>query len=191
MFNPLKKIIRKIGEEDPLLLAHHPTCEYYSHHVVEIYGQKLCMGCFIVYPVGFFSLVSLLSLRLTVFDAEIQAIPTSALYLIGFALLSPKVIGKLVPGQRTRNLRILTKAILAIGLALIAVPFFFRPADRVATVILFFGFLIPYVIYKGVTATDDCQGCPEADDFPNCSGLSFDGTYRYDENNSANYDNNP
>jgi hypothetical protein len=43
----------------------------------------------------------------------------------------------------------------------------------------------PYSVHKGLTATDDCAGCPEADDFPNCSGLSFDGTYSYAENDSA------
>lgn len=189
MYNPLRKIITKLGEDDPLLLAHHPTCEYYSHHVIEIYGEKVCMGCFIVYPVGFFSLVSLLSLRLTILDAEIRAISTLSLFIIGFTLLLPKVIAKIAPGTRTRNTRILTKALLAIGLAFISFPFFFRPTERIVTVILFLGFLIPYVVYKGLTATDDCKGCPEADDFPNCSGLSFDGKYRYAENNSSTYDN--
>jgi hypothetical protein len=40
---------------------------------------------------------------------------------------------------------------------------------------------VPYVAYKGVTARDDCEGCPEADDFPNCSGMTFDGDYAYPE----------
>lgn len=185
MYNPLKRIVTKLGEEDPLLLAHHPTCEYYSHHVVELYGQKVCMGCFIVYPVSFFSLASLLLLRLTVLEATIRAIPTLFLYTAGVSLLSPKVVAKLAPGQRTKTTRILTKAALAVGLALVAFPFFLRPGDRIVTAVLFLGFLIPYVTYKGLTATDDCAGCPEADDFPNCSGLSFDGTYRYAENDSA------
>ena len=181
MYNPIKRIVEKLGEEDPLLLAHHPTCEYYSHHVIDVYGQKVCMGCFIVYPVAFFSLVSLLLLRLTVLSTEISAVPTLLLYLFGFALILPKVIGKIAPGTRTKNTRIVTKALLATGLAFISLPFFFRPTDRVQTVVLFLGFLIPYVVYKGLTATDDCEGCPEAEDFPNCSGLSFDGAYRYAE----------
>lgn len=185
MYNPLKRVITRLGEEDPLLLAHHPSCEYYSHHVVEIYGQKVCMGCFVVYPVGFFSLTSLLLLRLTVLDATISAVSTLALYTVGFSLLSPKVIAKIVPGQRNKKTRIVTKAMLAIGLAFVALPFFFRPSDRVITALLFLGFLVPYVIYKAVTATDDCAGCPEADDFPNCSGMAFDGTYSFVETDSV------
>lgn len=188
MKNPLKRIIIKIGNEDPLLLAHHPTCEYYSHHVIEIYGQKLCMGCFVVYPVGFLSLISLLSLRLSIFSAEMAAIPTVFLYIIGFVLVLPKVVMKIYPGQRTKTARILTKTTLATGLAFIMFPFFFRPSERVVTIILISGFLIPYVGYKMLTALDDCKGCPEAENFPNCSGMSFDDTYSYSGEDSDIHD---
>jgi len=179
MKNPLKKLVRTIGTEDPLLLAHHPTCEYYSHHVIELYGRKCCMGCFIVYPVGLVSLFALVIFRLTVFSEQIANTTTLSLYLIGFLLVSPKVLLKLLPGQRTSWQRISTKATLAVGLAVVALPFVFRPSERVLTLCLFFGFLVPYVGYKAWTATDDCEGCPEVDDFPNCSGMSFDGTYTY------------
>jgi len=179
MGNLLEKLIRRVGEEDPLLLAHHPTCEYYSHHVIELYGQKLCMGCFIVYPVGVVSLLILVLSRLTILSGQIADITTHSLYIAGFTLISPKVLLKIVPGQRARWQRILTKATLAVGLAFVALPFVFRPSERVPTLCLFFGFLIPYVGYKAWTATDDCKGCPEADDFPNCSGMSFDRTYTY------------
>lgn len=179
MYNPVKRLITKLGDEDPLLLAHHPTCEYYDHHTMELYGQKVCMGCFIVYPVAFISLISLLTIRLTVLGPEMSKISTLSLYATGIALLTPKVAGKLAPGHRSKTTRIITKTLLAVGLAVIALPFFFRAGDRLMTAGLFFGFLVPYILYKGVTATDDCTGCPEADDFPNCSGLSFDGAYRY------------
>jgi len=179
MKNPLKKLVRRVGKEDPLLLAHHPTCEYYSHHVIELYERKLCMGCFIVYPVGFTSLFVLVSSRLTALSGQIANINTYYLYTAGFLLISPKILLKLAPGQRTRRQRILTKGILAVGLAFVAFPFIFRPSERVLTLCLFFGFLIPYVGHKAWTATDDCEGCPEADDFPNCTGMSFDGTYSY------------
>jgi hypothetical protein len=179
MKNPLRKLVRRVGKEDPLLLAHHPTCEYYSHHVIELYGQKLCMGCFIVYPVGGISLLVLVLSRLTIFSGQIAGVATYYLYIAGFVLISPKVLSKIIPGRRTRRQRILTKAILAVGLAFVAFPFIFRPSERIQTLCLFFGFLIPYVGHKAWTATDDCEGCPEADDFPNCSGMSFDDTYTY------------
>lgn len=183
MYNPIERVITRVGEDDPLLLAHHPTCEYYSHHVITLYGQKVCMGCFIVYPVSFASLVTLLGLRLTVLDDTLQAISTVTIFSIGGVLLLPKVVAKIAPGARTQKTRMVTKAVLAVGLAFIAFPFFFRPGERLITAAIFLGFLVPYVIYKGLTVTDDCAGCPEADDFPNCSGLTFDGAYRYAETN--------
>lgn len=185
MRNPLKRLVTRVGTEDPLALAHHPTCEYYSHHVMTVYGQKLCMGCFVVYPVGFLSLVTLLGLRMTPVGGAFAAIPTATVHAAGVALLVPKVAMKIAPGRRTRTARILAKAVLAAGLALVAFPLFFRPGARLPTLALFFGFLLPYVGYKAYTATDDCQGCPEADDFPHCSGMSFDGTYSYPDANEG------
>lgn len=182
MEHPIKTLIRRVGDEDPLLLAHHPTCEYYSHHVIELYGQKLCMGCFIVYPVGLASLLVLVLSRLTILSVQIAHVSTQSLYIVGLVLIFPKILLKIIPGQRARWQRILTKGTLAVGLAFVALPFIFRPSERVITLCLFFGFLIPYVGYKAWTATDDCKGCPEADDFPNCSGMSFDDTYTYSTN---------
>jgi hypothetical protein len=179
MRNPLRKLVRRVGKEDPLLLAHHPTCEYYSHHVIELYGRKLCMGCFVVYPVASASLLVLVLFRLTILSEQIASMTVHYLYIFGFLLALPKISLKIIPGQRARWQRISTKATLAVGLAFVALPFIFRPSERALTLCLFFGFLIPYVGYKAWTATDDCAGCPEADTFPNCSGMAFDGTYTY------------
>jgi hypothetical protein len=184
MKKPLKGTIKKIGNKNPLLLAHHPTCDYYSHHVINIYGIKLCMGCFIVYPVGFLSLMFLSSIRLTILSTEMIAVSTLSLYISGFTLIFPKVLMKIVPGRRKRMTRVLTKALLAIGLAFVSYPMVFRPTQRLNTMILFVGFLVPYVGYKALTATDDCQGCPQADDFPNCSGMSFNDNNEYSGKNT-------
>lgn len=177
--NPIRRVVRSIGEHDPLLLAHHPSCEYYSHHTFEMYGKQMCMGCFIVYPVGFVSLLSLTIGRIIVPNWPLYAVETPILYMLGIALLLPMIALKAVPGNRSSAIRIAAKALLAVGLAFIAFPFLFRPAARLTTASLFFGFLVPYVIYKGLTALDDCQGCPERDSFPNCSGMTFDDEYVY------------
>ncbi|WP_049924475.1 hypothetical protein [Halopiger djelfimassiliensis] len=179
MWNPIRVVVQRLGERDPLLLAHHPTCEYYSHHTFELYGQRVCMGCFIVYPVAILSLLALSVVRLVRPALGLFEFPTSAFYLAGFGLVAPMVVGKLLPGTRTATTRIASKALLAVGLAVTAFPFVFRPDARLVTAGLFVAFLLPYIVHKGLTATDDCQGCPEAADFPNCSGMSFDGEYRY------------
>lgn len=181
MPNPLKQFLQRIGEHSPLVLAHHPTCEYYDHHTVEVYDQKLCMGCFIVYPVGFISLVTLLVTWLIWPSTLLFSLDTSQLQLIGGTLAVPLLAGKLAPRARSQRFRIVAKGLLAVGLAVLIFPALVRPSDRLVTLTLVFAFLVPYVLYKGFTARDDCEGCPEADDFPNCSGMQFHESDTEDE----------
>lgn len=182
MWNPIRAVIAAVERKDPLLVAHHPTCEFYDHHTFTLYGTKVCMGCFIVYPVSAATLLTLSSLWLLWPELGLFGLSTRAFYGIGFALISPIGISKLVSGTRTEAVRMRTKASLAVGLGVLAFPFVARPADRLLTAGLFVGFLVPYIVHKGLTVTDDCEGCPEADEFPNCSGLTFD-----DEIDSSDY----
>ena len=185
MTNPIQRVLRRVGESDPLLLAHHPTCEYYDHHTFELYGQQLCMGCFVVYPVGLLSLATLVATRLALPGLPLFEYPAGWFYGIGGALLAPMLADKALPDRRSGRARMAAKAALAVGLALLAFPAVFRPAVRLQTAALFVGFLLPYVAYKGLTVRDDCAGCPEYDDFPNCSGMTFDDAYRWDDGPDA------
>jgi hypothetical protein len=174
MRNPLRAAIERVERTNPFLLSHHPSCAYYDHHTFELYGADLCLGCFVVYPVGALSLATLTAARLVapgLFD-----VGTLALYGVGATLVAPILLLKLVGGRRRLRVRIAAKALLAFGLAVFALPLVFRPVDRLRTFVLLAGFLVAYVGYKGWTALDDCQGCPEADDFPNCSGMDLDAT---------------
>lgn len=171
MRNPLETAIQRIHAYDPLLLSHHPTCEYYGHHTFELYGAQLCMGCFIVYPVSAATTVFLAAGRLL--DVGLSGIPTAWLYLLGAGLGAPMVLGKVLPGTRGKRTRMVGKFALAVGLAVAAFPALFRPADRLVTAVLLGSFLTVYVGHKVATIRDDCRGCPEAGDFPECSGLEF------------------
>ena len=179
MFNPLRALIERLGENEPLLLSHHPVCEYFAHHTVELYGQRVCMGCVVVYPTAFLTLLALVVGRVIVPDLPLYGLQTTALIGVSIGLITPLVAGKLSPVSLSARQRIIGKALLAVGLAVLAVPIVFRPTDRIVTAALFVGFLVPYVCYKALTVRDDCEGCPEADAFPNCTGMTFDGTYRY------------
>jgi len=176
MWNPLRRLIIRVGQSDPLVLRHHPECTWYSHHTFGLYGQQVCMGCFVVYPVGFVSLSSLLLTRLLAPGFPLFDASTVAFYAAGFGLAGPKVAAKLLPGHRSHPIRVVTKGLLAVGLAFVAFPFFFRPDARLTSLALFLGFLVPFLVYKGLTAVDECEGCPYEDEFPNCPGMEFDGT---------------
>jgi len=174
MDNPLRLVLDRVGDRNPLLLAHHPRCEYYDHHTIELYGWKCCLGCFVVYPVGAISLSTLVAVWAVRPESTLVTQSTGVFYTVAGVLIAPMVASKLIPGRRSTTTRLLSKALLAIGLAALAFPAVTRPADRLLTIGLGVGFLVPYVAYKGLTARDDCQGCPEAAAFPNCSGMEFE-----------------
>lgn len=139
------------------------------------------MGCSVVSPVAFVSLLSPTVGRLVAPGFPVYAAETITFYAIGGAHVAPKLVDKALPGHRSSRIRIVTKALLAVGPAIIAFPFVARPPDRLMTGILLCAVLIPYLAYEGATATSDCRGCPESDDFPNCTGMTFDQEYTYPE----------
>jgi len=173
MKNPLRWMIHRIAAKDPLLLSHHPTCKYYNHHTFTLYGTQLCMGCFIVYPVSLMTLL-VISVGWLLFP-EFRIFTTSGpmYYIVGGIFAAPIVVNKVRSGSRSKRTRIITKTILAIGLGIAAFPFISQPEYRLHTFVLFVMCLVPYIAHKGLTARDDCQGCPEIDDFPDCSGFDF------------------
>lgn len=172
MKNPLARLLQRVERANPFLLSHHPTCGYYSHHTFELYGVSLCMGCFTVYPVGLVTLAVLSAVELHA--PGLLAAPTPAFYAAGAVLGAPLVLSKALLDLKRTRYRVATKALLAVGLGLVAYTIVFRPASRLLGGVLFAGFLVVFVGYKGLTAFDDCEGCPERPDFPQCSGMELD-----------------
>lgn len=176
--------LERIADVDPFFLSHHPRCEYYDHHTFSVRGHELCMGCFIVYPVGLASLLVLAAAQFAV--PTVRTAPVLAFYAAGFGLAGPLIAYKALYKVGNRHLaellyhvgqqrvRIATKASLAVGLAFLAYPVVFRPAIRLPAFLLFAVLLVAYVAYKGLTAFDECDACPEQPDFPDCTGLNFE-----------------
>ena len=160
--------------ENPFLLSHHPRCRFYDHHTVTVRGYDLCTGCFTVYPVGGGSLLFLALLSVVAPGLPPFALSTPGLYAVAAGLAAPLVVSKAVPGSRSVATRLVVKALLAVGLAVGFVPLLTRPGDRLQTLVLVGGGLVAYVAYKGLTALDDCEGCPERESFPDCPGLDFE-----------------
>lgn len=160
--------------ESPFLLSHHPRCRFYDHHTVTVRGYDLCMGCITVYPVGGGSLALLLLLSVVAPSLPLFALSTTGLYAVAGTLAAPLVVSKILPGSRGVETRLLVKALLAVGLAVGVLPLVLRPGDRLQTLVLVGGSLVAYVASKGLTAFDDCEGCPERESFPDCPGFDVD-----------------
>lgn len=174
MKNPLRWIIESIAERNPMYLSHHPTCNYYNHHTFTLYNHQLCMGCFIVYPVAFFSLLIITSAWFFLPESIFSQIKTYYFYTIGSLFVLPIMVNKAIFKNNKKRIRIAMKISLAVGLGIISFPLISRPDNRIVTASLLLFLLIPYLGYKAITALDDCEGCPEKEDFPNCSGLDFE-----------------
>jgi len=174
MRNPLRIVLHRIAEKDPLLLSHHPSCQYYQHHTFTLYGTQLCMGCFIVYPIGLLTLLSLSLAWLLTPNLPGLSEPTYVYYATGGLFAIPIIVAKTLQRSQSRQMRITSKILLAVGLGVAGFPLISQPGDRLLTLLIFAMFLIPYIGHKGVTALDDCQGCPEKSNFPNCSGFEFE-----------------
>ena len=41
----------------PMLISHHPPCETYKNHTINIGKLKLCIGCFIGYPSAILTII--------------------------------------------------------------------------------------------------------------------------------------
>lgn len=184
MRDAIERRLESLRESQPIYLTHHPSCAYYDHHTFEVAGIGLCMGCFVVYPVAALSVLALTVLELT--TPYLSGVGTLGFWLAGGALLAPMVSYKLLYRRGSKylfeviyrvgqqRLRMANKALLAMGLAALAFPVPFRPTNPLITGLAFVGFVVAWVGYKGVTALDECEACPEQPEFPNCSGMDFD-----------------
>ncbi|MDS0257879.1 hypothetical protein NDI56_00490 [Haloarcula sp. S1CR25-12] len=115
----------------------------------------------------------------------VATLDVAVFYAVGVAAVAPMVGYKLLYRRGTRllyeliyrtseqSLRIPTKAVLAVGLARLVYPVVFRPAVRLRALGLFLALLVPYVAYKGLTALDECEACPEQPEFPDCTGMEL------------------
>ena len=43
----------------PLLLSHHPNCDRFQNHVINIKGHRICFGCLIIYPTLILSIITI------------------------------------------------------------------------------------------------------------------------------------
>ena len=97
----------------PFSLAHHPSCEQYSGHCVEVRGHRLCIGCFIGFPATFIALAAIILatyfgiLRLTFINT----------LLLGVGIEGILFIGKAIRHARKVSARVATKIAQATGIA--------------------------------------------------------------------------
>ena len=158
-----------------ILLSHHPNCESFDGHTIKIgKNTRLCIGCFIGYPVAIIGIVIIYFLNLN------ETFDSTFLFAIGmvflsFFLLSPLNLTKI------KAIKIIQKILIGIGSAFLFWWIWSTPNSYIVNFIYFlmvFGLLLMlfnayhiYGFYKACKKCDtsfDWESCPGFQDVSNC-----------------------
>jgi len=164
--------IKKAIQKEPFILSHHPSCEKYSHHMVDLRGYKLCMGCFFTYPAA---IITLLIAYLTPLNGYLDHIQFFGLAII-FLMLN--VVRKLILRDRmSKKLHIIFRNFLGICLGLVIMGLLVIPDTdpmRWYYLILVISVAVIYNLANGIKTMRTCKACEDYPDFPKCQGLMWD-----------------
>lgn len=149
----------------PLLLSHHPGCDHFAEDVFNVGKHKLCIGCFVSYPVAL-SIVALWLLGFFQYPYATHfliGIPAGLVQLLSYTKLSDRKAAKIV-----------MKLCLGIGFGFATLGIFTLPIllwQRVWVFVNMFLFAnsINYLRYRKIQKT--CDVCEYAADFSRCPGF--------------------
>jgi len=96
----------------PFLLSHHPECEKFKGHTLNIGRYKLCIGCFIGYPAAFIAIL------VTPFLNLHNLVPSQILLILGLIFLATFVLSPLNL-TKIKSIKIIQKILIGIGAALL------------------------------------------------------------------------
>ena len=158
----LKEYFRK----NPFLLAHHPSCEYFSGHTLNFRGWRLCLGCFVIYPSAIVSLISLFVLS-NFFTFSYMDMFYGALAFFGINLIRKLAFRD--------HLGIRAQIVFRIILALMLTAIWLAPNnEQIYFIGMFLAVAIGYNLFNGKKYIGTCKNCPQYDKFPKCEGLAPD-----------------
>jgi len=116
----------------PLLLSHHPECEKFYNPTINI-GKKvrLCIGCFIGYPVAILGIFLLPLFNIT------SLIPIDYFLLISIILLATFILSPLKLTEN-KTVKILQKALIGLGSSFLYWYIMTRPNPRIVNIVIFY-----------------------------------------------------
>ena len=159
--------LRGFFKKNPFLLAHHPSCDKFSHHTFSITDWRLCLGCFVIYPTAVISLIILyLGSQFYIYDYYwlfSAAIVFFCLNLLRKSLFRDEV---------RQSIHVISRMMLGISLALILVSIWLAPKPQnIIILTLLLTVAIGYNLLNGRKYLKTCKTCSQYDKFPRCEGL--------------------
>jgi len=92
----------------PLILSHHPECEKFNNHTLNIGRVRLCIGCFIGYPTAIIGIILINYLNIS------KIFPTDFFLVISIILISTFFMSPLHL-TRVKSVKIVQKFLIGLG----------------------------------------------------------------------------
>ena len=152
----------------PFFLSHHPECESFKEHTLNLGKVKLCIGCFIGYPTAIcaFFLIRILNLH-RLFSTQPSFI--LSLIFLGTFFLGPLNLTKY------RKIKIFQKILIGMGVAMLFNWIMERPFSYFINLrtafIIFYILLIILNLYHAYGILGSCYACKTPFNWGKCSGF--------------------
>jgi hypothetical protein len=150
----------------PILLSHHPNCHKFENHVAVLNGNKICLGCIIIYPT-----LILTSLFLVLLEIMWLEIINWYLLPIGMILFSAKFFN-----IQKKPLKVIVNIFVGINGALVILGTFSLPIPIFLQLLVFvlLIFAVSYLaFYKLKKKLRVCsESCEFNKQWHLCPGLS-------------------
>jgi len=153
----------------PLLLSHHPECEKFKDHTINIGKTKLCIGCFVGYPSAFIGIFILFLTNLA-FIISSQFLIIIGTFMMSVFFLSPL---RLITNKKQK---IFQKIIIGFGGAFLFWGIINLPNPPYIRIILTFCILVGILsilnFYHGYNFLKKCYRCNLPFNWGRCSGFT-------------------
>ena len=164
----IKRYLYYVRSFFPLFLSHHPECDRFEAHTLKIGKTRLCIGCFVAYPTGLFSLTLFNVLQLDLLLSPLLLLLFSFLFNITLFLSFTKL-------TEIKIIKVFQKASIAIGVALLLIWIKALPFSRNTQISLSISIIWTYLIlfnFKHMfTFLNICYNCPLIFRWGECPGF--------------------
>ncbi len=168
-YGKIKKLLLNIKSFLPFFFSHHPECEKFKEHTINVGKIKLCIGCFIGYPtaIGALFLIRILNLYLLF---STQPFFFLSVVLLGTFFLSPLKL------TENKKIKIIQKFLIGIGAAMLfnwimERPYSFKVNIRTAFIV-FYILLVILNLHHVYGILSSCYMCKTPFSWGRCAGFS-------------------
>jgi hypothetical protein len=124
----------------PLLLSHHPECDKFNNHTLNIGKVRLCIGCFVGYPIAILGIFLIPLLKIS------SVIPVDDFLIISIVLLATFILSPLKL-TNIKVIKIIQKALIGLGSSFLFWYIMTRPNPQYVNILTFY---ISFTLILGI-----------------------------------------